>query len=265
MERLGRVTRFVWAGWAGLAGLMLLCALWQAGHEAYGSFILPPPLETFRAALKLMADPANREAALGTFRRAGEGFVLASCGGFLLGLMAGYSPAALRMARPLLTLCLGVPPIAWIVLAMIWFGTGHGTVLATVMIAVAPVVFVGTIEGVAQRDRGLDTMCEAFGAGPIRRFWHSGLPQAMQSVFPAATMALGLSIKVAVMAELLANAGGIGRLLATARSNLDVTEALAWVMIAVGGLIVFEYGVLHPLRSEYERWREAARPWGVKR
>ena len=50
-----------------------------------------------------------------------------------------------------------------------------------------------------------------------------------------------------------------------ARANLDVAAALAWVMIAVAALIAVEYGLVHPIRSEFERWREAARPWGVKR
>ena len=53
--------------------------------------------------------------------------------------------------------------------------------------------------------------------------------------------------------------------LARARADLDVETATAWVLIAVSGLVAVEYGVLHPIRAELERWREAARPWGVKR
>ena len=36
-------------------------------------------------------------------------------------------------------------------------------------------------------------------------------------------------------------------------------------LIAVAALIVVEYGFVHPIRAGVERWREAARPWGVKR
>lgn len=147
--------RYLWGGWAGLAALSLLAALWQAGHEAYGDFILPAPLATVAAAVAILAEPRNWEIALVTVRRALAGFALAAAAGGLLGFVAGYSPATLRLARPLLTVIVGVPPIAWIVLAMIWFGSTDGTVLVTILVAATPLMFAGAAEGVASRDRGL--------------------------------------------------------------------------------------------------------------
>jgi NitT/TauT family transport system permease protein len=78
-------------------------------------------------------------------------------------------------------------------------------------------------------------------------------------------VSLGSAFKVSVMAELLANVGGIGGELARSRANLDIAGSLAWVLIAVTALIVIEYGLVHPVRAEFERWRAAAQPWGVKR
>jgi len=63
----------------------------------------------------------------------------------------------------------------------------------------------------------------------------------------------------------LSNAGGVGGALARARSMLDISGAMAWVLLAVAVLILAEYAVLRPIQAELERWREAARPWGVKR
>lgn len=265
VDRVARLGRFVWSGWAGLAALALLAALWQAGHEAYGDFILPAPLATLAAAWGLLGDPAAWAKLWLTTERAILGFALAAGAGVLAGLAAGYSPATLRLARPLLTLMLGVPPIAWIVLAMIWFGASNATVAAAILIAAMPVVFVGAAEGVATRDRGLETMAHAFGAGPLRRFAHVAARQVAAHVFPALALALGTAFKVAVMAELLANAGGIGGELARARALLDISLALAWVLLAVAALIAVEYGLIQPVRAELERWREAAQPWGVKR
>lgn len=265
MDRALASLRFLWGAWAGLAAVSLLAALWQAGHEAYGDFILPAPLATLSAAGAILADPRNWTTAVETIRRALQGFAVAALAGVTLGLVAGYSAASLRLARPLLTVVLGVPPIAWIVLAMIWFGSTDGTVLVTVVIAATPLLFAGAAEGVASRDRGLDDMAKAFGATARQRIATVGMRHVAAHVFPALAIALGTAFKVAVMAELLANTGGIGGALATARADLDVAVSLAWVMIAVGALIVVESGVLHPVRASFERWREAARPWGVKR
>lgn len=265
LDRLGRLGRFLWSGWAGLAGLGLFAALWQAGHEHYGDFILPSPAATMAAIGALLADPAAWSVAGMTTLRAVEGFALAALIGSAGGMAAGYSAATMRVARPILTVLLGVPPIAWIVLALIWFGSTDGTVVTTITVAAAPVVFIGVAEGAMTRDRGLDNMARAFGAGPVTRLVTLGLRHVAAYLFPALTVALGTAFKVAVMAELLANTGGIGGALATARANLDIVLALAWVVVAVGGLIAVEYGLVHPVRSEFERWRDAARPWGVKR
>ena len=148
---------------------------------------------------------------------------------------------------------------------MIWFGASDATVAATILVSATPVVFVAEAEGVMTRDRGLDAMAEVFGAGPIRRFLSVGLRQVCAHLLPALALALGTSFKVAVMAELLANAGGVGGALARTRAMLDITGALAWVMLSVVALVVVEYGLVRPVRAELERWREVAQPWGVKR
>jgi ABC-type nitrate/sulfonate/bicarbonate transport system, permease component len=265
LDRLGRSARFLWGGWSGLTALALFAALWQAGHEAYGDFILPAPLATLRTALNILGSPENWAIFIATMRRALIGFALSVLIGGFAGLIAGYSPATMRLARPLLTVILGVPPIAWLVLALIWFGATDGMVIVTILVGVVPLVFAGTAEGIATRDRGLDAMAEVFGATRLRRFWSVGFRQMLAHLFPALLLGLASSIKVAVMIEVLSSVGGIGNELAKARQYMDVTQALAWIGIAVAGLIAVEYALVHPVRAEVERWREAARPWGIKR
>ncbi|MDO5614469.1 MAG: ABC transporter permease subunit [Paracoccus sp. (in: a-proteobacteria)] len=264
-DRAARLLEFLWSGWVGLAALFLLAAAWQAGHEAYGPFILTSPLDTVAAAARLAQDPASWAVAGLTLQRAVTGFALVGAIGVTLGLAAGYSPATMRLLQPLITVLLGVPPIAWIVLAMIWFGGSDATVRMVIVVSALPVVFLGAAQGIATRDRGLDRMAQAFGAGPVRRFLTVGLRQTTVTLFPALVLALGTAFKVAVMAELLANAGGIGGALAGARINLDIATALAWVLIAVALLIAVEYTLVHPIKGEIDRWRRAAQPWGVKR
>lgn len=264
-NRAGRTLEFLWSAWAGFAALFLLAAVWQAGHEAYGPFILSSPQDVLSAVWRLAGDPKAWSLATLTLQRSLTGFGLAAVVGVALGLVAGYSPATMRVAAPLITVLIGVPPIAWIVLAMIWFGGSDATVRTVIVVTALPVVFLGAAQGIATRDRNLDRMARAFGAGPARRFLTVGLRQTTTTLFPALTLALGTAFKVAVMAELLANAGGIGGALASARTNLDIAGALAWVVIAVSLLIAVEYTLVHPVKGEVDRWRRAAQPWGVKR
>lgn len=264
-DRLGRVGQFLWAGWTGLAALALMAAVWQLGHEAYGAFILPAPIDALKRAFALMADPDAQAIAWLSGRRAMDSLLISVLIGLVSGVIAGYAPAVMRITRPFLTVVLGVPPIAWIVLAMIWFGNGDGAVLLTVMVSVVPIMLAAAAEGIITRDRGLDAMARSFGAGPLRRFWTLGVRQLASYVFPALVLSLATAFKVAIMAELLANAGGIGGALSETRSIFDIEGALAWVLIGVFLLTAVEYGLVQPIRAEVDRWQVAARPWGVKR
>ena len=256
---------FLWSGWAGMAALCLFAAVWQAGHEAYGPFILASPLETLRAIVVLGHDPAAWRVAWVTLQRACKGFLLVVFAGGAVGVVAGYFPGVMRITSPLVTVLLGVPPIAWIVLTMIWFGGSDATVASVILAACFPVVFLGAARGIVTRDLGLDRMAEAFGAGPVKRFLAIGLRQTMTTGFPALSQALGGAFKVAVMAELFSNAGGIGSALADARSTLDIANVLAWIVIVTGLLMMVEYILIQPVKNELDHWRRAARPWGVKR
>ena len=141
------IPAYLWSGWGAIASLLLLLAAWEGVSLAYGSLILPDPASTFAKLRELFASGAAWPALMTTARRAMAGLALAILAGSLLGLAAGVSMTASMMARPLVTVLLGMPPIAWLVLAMLWFGAGDGTPVFTVFIACFPVVFVGALQG----------------------------------------------------------------------------------------------------------------------
>lgn len=257
--------RYIWSGWAGVAGLFCLVAVWQLGHELYGSFILPAPGETFAVLGQILLSPGFPQIAATTAERALTGFALAAGIGTIAGAAAGYSFATMRILKPIVTVILGVPPIAWIVLALIWFGSGNGSAVMTVVLASVPISFAGALEGVATRDRALDAMARSFGASPATRFRTVTLPHLFSYMFAAWTTTIGSAWKVTVMAELLSNTGGVGGELATARALFDIPAVTAWIIITVIFALISDFGILHPLREAVERWRSASLPWGVKR
>ncbi|WP_276199378.1 ABC transporter permease subunit [Chelatococcus sp. XZ-Ab1] len=262
--------RYLWSAWAGATGLLCLAAAWQMAHEIYGAFILPDPLTTLATLADLATEPGFGAAVKETGLRALNGFMLAAGIGAAAGTVAGYSFAALRLMKPVVTFILGVPPISWIVLALIWFGASGGSAVATVVVAALPISFAGALEGVATRDRGLDAMARAFGAGPLRRFRDVTLPHLLSYLFAAWTTAIGTAWKVAVMAELLGNAGGVGGALARARALFDIPQVMALTVLVVLCALGSDHLVLQPLREAAERWRTAGQsgsvkqPWSVR-
>lgn len=258
-------SRYLWSAWAGAAGLFCVAAAWQAGHEIYGSFVLPSPLDTLHEITVIGSQPGLTRAAGETALRSLTGFSLAVAVGTAAGTIAGYSFAAVRLMAPIVTVILGVPPITWIVLALIWFGSSGGSAVLTVVLASFPISFAAGLQGVATRDRALDAMARSFGAGPWLRFRTVTAPHLVAHLFPAWTTTAGSAWKVTVMAELLSNSGGIGSELATARSLFDIPRVMALIVIIVAFALLSEYALLHPIRDRLEQWRHAGQPWGIKR
>ncbi len=245
----------LWSGWGSLASILLFIALWDIGHQIYGELILPSPLETFQTLFTLLAMPEIQTHLALTLERAAKGLLAALLLGSLLGFLAGLFRTASVLSRPIVTILVGIPPIAWIVLAMIWFGLGEGTVLFTVIIASFPIVFVGALEGSRTIEGEMQEMCDAFALSWTQKLNHLYLPHLFSYLFPSYIAALGMSWKIVVMAELLSASDGIGVQLAIARSHLDTPMALALVCMMIGTLLFVEYVLLEPIRREVQSWR----------
>ncbi len=250
------IPAYLWSGWGALASLCLLLAAWEGVALAYGPLILPDPAATFGKLAELFAGGAVWPELAITGRRALTGLALAIFAGSLLGMAAGVSMTASMMARPLVTVLLGVPPIAWLVLAMLWFGLGDGTPVFTVFVACLPVVFIGALQGTRTLDHQLKDMATAFRLPWRMKLFDLYLPHVVSYLFPAWINALGASWKVVVMAELLSASDGIGAALAVSRSQLDMESTLAWIAVVVLALLAVEYLLLEPVKREVERWRE---------
>lgn len=246
---------YLWSGWGAIAAIFLFIACWDMGNQIYGNLILPSPLETFQTLGLMLQDDSIVEEIKTTLYRAGIGFGSSLLLGSVLGLLAGFFATASMMSRPIVTILMGMPPIAWIVLAMIWFGMGDETVIFTVIIASFPIIFVGALQGSRTLDDELKQMADSFNLPLYMKFVDVYFPHIFSYVFPAWVSGLGMAWKIVVMAELLATSNGIGASLAVARSQLDTPTALALVTIMIGSLMFIEYIILEPIKREVESWR----------
>ena len=247
---------YLWSGWGAVASVFLFIACWDIGNQIYGDMILPSPIDTFKTLINLFNDKEFIQNLYITLNRAMIGFGISLIVGTFFGLMAGFFVTASIVSRPIVTILMGMPPIAWIVLAMIWFGMGNATVEFTVIVASLPIVFVGALQGTRTLEDKFDEMADIFKVPLVMKFFDIYLPHIFSYVFPAWVSALGMAWKIVVMAELLATSDGLGASLAMARSQLDTATALAIVVAMVGLLMVAEYIFLEPIKREVEKWRD---------
>jgi NitT/TauT family transport system permease protein len=246
---------YLWSGWSSISSILLFFALWDFGNQLYGNLVLPSPKETIQTLFYMINEPKVIEDIFITIKRALFGFFISLLLGSFLGLFAGLFVTASVMSRPIVTILVGMPPIAWIVLAMIWFGMSDTTVIFTVVIASFPIVFVGALQGTRTLEGNLKQMADSFNLPFKMKMFDLYFPHIFSYIFPAWISALGMAWKIVVMAELLSANDGIGSALAIARSQLDTPTALALVFIMIGSLLLIEYLILEPIKREVEAWR----------
>ncbi len=238
-----------------LVGLGMFLILWQLGAMHYGSIVLPSPKETAIAFWRLATTGKLQDALLTTSFHLLAAFALAVLLGIILGMMAGIKFWFKKAISPIISALQGIPPIAWIVLALLWFGTGNAVPVFTITVATLPIVFLGAVEAIQTIPTPLLEMASLFRTPQSVLFADLYFPHLFSCIFPSLVAGLGLAWRVAVMAELLSSETGIGAELNLARINLDTDEVMAWIAIVVLSIWVSEYLLLRPLRQRLEPWR----------
>ncbi|MDJ0620079.1 MAG: ABC transporter permease [Calothrix sp. MO_192.B10] len=238
-----------------LVGLAIFLVLWQFGAMHYGSVVLPSPLETWAAFAGLATTGKLGTAIFTTSFHLLSAFTLAVFLGIILGIIASIQSWLRQAISPVISALQGIPPIAWIVLALLWFGSGNGTPIFTITVATLPIIFLGVVEGIRTFPKPLLEMARMFRAPNSLLLTDLYFPHLLSYLFPSLVAGLGLAWRVAVMAELLSSETGIGAELNLARINLDTDEVMAWIAVVVILIWISEYLILRPLRRRLEPWR----------
>lgn len=182
-----------------------------------------------------------------------RGFALATAIGLTLGLSVSLSPFWRDLLMPVFNFVRPVPPLAWIPLALLWFGLGDASKLFVMGMAASIPLVINTATGVEQIDRTLLAAARVSGARGLIWLRHVILPGAMPHILIGLRLALQTSWTVIVAAELLGAIWGVGKVLTAGKD--DVYPA----MILVGMVTVAVLGILSSAALKLlERWLT---PW----
>lgn len=182
-----------------------------------------------------------------------RGFAIASVVGLVLGLAMSLSPFWRDFLMPVFNFVRPVPPLAWIPLALLWFGLGDASKLFVISMAASIPLVINTVTGVEQIDRTLLAAARVSGARGWIWLRHVILPGALPHILIGLRLALQTSWTVIVAAELLGAIWGVGRVLNAGKD--DVYPG----MIIVGMVTV---AVLGMASSRLLTWLERRlTPW----
>ncbi len=172
------------------------------------------------------------------------------------GTLNGISRWAGAVSQAALASLMALPPIVLVVIGLIWFGPGAATTRLVIILVAIPLVVIAVAEAVRDIDPDLLEMASAFQLSRVATLRHVVAPAIASPVLAAISVALGQSLRVAVMAELLSAADGIGAEIARARANIETADVLAWAISLIAIVLILELAVLRPMTRRLLRWRE---------
>lgn len=237
---------------------LLALLVWQA-LSASGWLrptILPAPSRVAEVGWQLLRDGELAAHVFSSMVRVLQGFALAAVCALLLGVASGLSRGVGRLAALPIQLLKPIPPIAWIPLAILWFGIGEGAKIYIIFIGAFFPILINTIDGIRQTDARFVELARILEVPRWRFISQVILPGALPQVMTGLRIGLNIAWMCVVAAELIAASSGIGFLIMDAR-QLSQTDVVLVGMVTMGVLGKATDDALRWLERRLIPWRTA--------
>jgi sulfonate transport system permease protein len=216
--------------------------------------ILPPPSRVALAFWDLVNSGAMARHIGISLIRVLEGFGIAVLAGVGLGTAIGLSRTLDRVTDLIIQVVKPIPPIAWIPLAILWFGIGEMSKVYIIFLGAFFPVIINTIDGIRQTDQKLVEVARVL-AVPCGRFVRQVvIPGAMPSIMTGVRVGLMVAWMCVVAAELIAASSGVGYLIMDAR-QLSQSDVVVVGMITIGVIGKLMDSLIRRIEQRLIRWR----------
>ena len=166
-----------------------------------------------------------------SMRRVLVGFCIASVSGILLGLAMGWNRTCEAIFRPIFELLRPIPPLAWISLAIVWFGLGEGGKYFIIFVSGFSNVTINVYTGAKAVDPELIGAAKMLGCSNRRIFTSIVLPSSVPYIFTGLQIAISSSWAAVVAAEMVRSTNGIGWLITAGQSIGDMGQVMVGIIV----------------------------------
>lgn len=195
--------------------------------------LLPPPSAVIAALGPLIQSGTIQADIAASLTRIVIGFAIATVVGVTLGSTMGFWPLVGRLLDPLVEFLRPIPPMAWIPLALLWFGISDTQNIFIIFMGAVYPIALNSYAGVRDVDRNLVWAAQTLGGNRAQILWEIVLPGALPVILTGLRIGLGVGWMGLVAAELVGASSGLAYLIEDARSLL-FTERVMLGMALIG-------------------------------
>jgi NitT/TauT family transport system permease protein len=197
---------------AKLAGPLVVLIGWTvaATSSPLVASVMPPPQAVLAALLNRLRDGALAFDVAASLMRAVLGMAAAVLVAVPVGVAMGAAPVVRRLLLGPVELLRPISAIAWIPLAILWFGIGLSSVVFVIFIGCVFIVLINTLAAVRDVDPDLVKAARTLGADKAAIFCKVVIPAALPGILLGMRVALAAAWGGVIVAEMIAAQEGLG-------------------------------------------------------
>jgi NitT/TauT family transport system permease protein len=166
--------------------------------------------------------------------------------------------SAFNTLNPIFQMLRPISPIAWIPIAILWFGVGNASPIYLIFISSVFPMIVQTTVGVHTIESRYLWAAENFGVSRYTLFTQVVIPAVLPQIIVGMRIGLGVAWLVVVAAEMIALRSGLGYLIIDSRNAGNRYDLVIAGMIIIGLIGLLLDGTMRLLEGlKSVRWRYA--------
>jgi len=241
-----------------LTGIAAALAAWQIAIMLRPSLI-PGPIAVARGIGELAVRGLLVKYVVASLFRVTWGYLAALVIAIPLGLLLGMGRIGEMAANPILQILRPISPLAWIPIAILWFGVGDVSAIFLIFLAALLPMTVATMNAVHNIDPVHLAAARNFGIPLRARMRDVLIPAILPQLIVAMRIALGVAWLVVVAAEMIAVNSGLGFLIVDARNAGNRYDLVVAGMVLIGLVgIVLDLLMRRLERLDSVRWGYAS-------
>lgn len=219
--------------------IILFIFMWN-NVASKGNNLLPTPWETLERLIAVWSTNISKKPMIYhvgiSMKRVLTALIISIVVGVPFGIAMGWNKTFRAIFKPLFEVIRPVPPIAWVPLFTLWFGTGEFSRVAIIMMGVFMPIVINSYSGVIMVPEINFQVGKIFGAKSTDMLFDVVLPSSLDAIFAGIRTALGGGWMVLLASEMLGARAGIGFLIQQGSNANDLELAIVgMVMIGIFG------------------------------
>ncbi len=241
--------------WRPFAFIALLLLLWEIGVRRQASHLLPGPWGVVGGIVDLVRHGLLLKYVVASLFRVTWGFALAVVTAIPLGLAVGWYRRAEMALNPILQILRPISPLAWIPIAILWFGVGDLAAISLIFVGCFFPLMLTAIDAVQSIPAVYVNAGRNFGLSSAALVYRVLYPAVVPKLIVGLRITLGIAWLVVVAAEMIAVSSGLGFLIVDARNAGNRYDLVVAGMLIIGIIgLLLDWGMRSLERVKSFRW-----------